>query len=236
MQDSSGGGYCHTIAAMAADAFIQCRVTPEIKALVRMLARREQRITESALIKQFLEVVLRSSAAAGFVLNWRRKRTPRDMRLYVRLDPNDRLLLNEASSGALDAFKATYVAVLVRSHLRNLTPLPKQELLALKRAPWRNLGQSARNPVNQIARAMNQGGRGCGSRSRVSCRGHVAGRERAAATAREGVAGGERKELGAGICRNGSLTYGWAYRSWISPPTRDGDPAIGISCRRQRLS
>jgi len=42
------------------------------------------------------------------------QRTPRDMRLYVRLDPNDRLLLNErAAARGMPA--ATYAAVLVRS-------------------------------------------------------------------------------------------------------------------------
>ena len=55
---------------------------------------------------------------------------------------------------------ATYVAVLVRSHLRNLAPLPKQELLALKSAVA-ELGAIGRN-LNQIARAMNQGGRAAG--------------------------------------------------------------------------
>jgi Bacterial mobilisation protein (MobC) len=52
---------------------------------------------------------------------------------------------------------ATYVAVLVRSHLRGLAPLPRDELLALKRSVA-ELGAIGRN-VNQIARAMNQGGR-----------------------------------------------------------------------------
>ena len=47
--------------AMAADAFIQCRVTSETKALIQVLADRE-RITESALVRQLLEVVLRTSA------------------------------------------------------------------------------------------------------------------------------------------------------------------------------
>src|SRR5580658_8848818 len=102
---------------MTADAFIQCRVTPEIKALVRTLAQRDH-ITESALIKQLLEVVLRPSAAAG-LSRPEARRAPRDMRLYVRLDPSDRLLLNErAAARGMPA--ATYVAVLVRSHLRNL--------------------------------------------------------------------------------------------------------------------
>jgi Bacterial mobilisation protein (MobC) len=142
---------------MAADAFIQCRVTPEIKALVRALARRDQ-ITESALVKQVLEVVVRSSAADG-LSTLEPPRTPRDMRLYVRLDPDDRLLLDERA-GARGMPAATYVAVLVRSHLRNLAPLPRQELLALKSAVA-ELGAIGRN-LNQIARAMNQGQRVAG--------------------------------------------------------------------------
>jgi Bacterial mobilisation protein (MobC) len=52
---------------------------------------------------------------------------------------------------------ATYVSVLVRSHLRNLAPLPTEELSALKRsvAELRAIGRN----LNQIARAANQGGR-----------------------------------------------------------------------------
>jgi len=49
---------------MAADEFIQCRVTPAMKTLVRALAEREQ-ITDSALVKQLLEVVLRTAALQG---------------------------------------------------------------------------------------------------------------------------------------------------------------------------
>ena len=50
---------------MPADAFIQCRVTPEMKALVSALAERE-RITESALVRELLQVVLRTAALQGF--------------------------------------------------------------------------------------------------------------------------------------------------------------------------
>jgi len=140
---------------MPADAFIQCRVTPEVKTLIRALAQREQ-ITESALIKELLEVVLRSSAMKGFPKLEELQRTSRDSRLYVRLDPNDRLLLRErAASRGMPS--ATYVAVLVRSHLRELAPLPKEELRALK-ASVSELGAIGRN-LNQIARAMNQGER-----------------------------------------------------------------------------
>jgi len=143
---------------MAAEAFIQCRVTPAIKALVRTLAQRDH-ITESALLKQLLEMVLRSSEAAGLPTLAEQPKTPRDLRLYVRLDPNDRLLLNERAA-ARGMPPATYVAVLARSHLRNLVPLPKQELLALRSAVA-ELGAIGRK-LNQIARAMNQGGRVAG--------------------------------------------------------------------------
>jgi Bacterial mobilisation protein (MobC) len=51
---------------------------------------------------------------------------------------------------------ATYVAVLVRSHLRKLTPLPTEELAALKRSIG-ELGAIGRN-LNQIARTLNAGG------------------------------------------------------------------------------
>ena len=137
---------------MPADAFIQCRVTPEVKTLIRALAQREQ-ITESALIKELLEVVLRSSAAKGFPKLEELQRSSRDSRLYVRLNPDDRLLLRERAV-ARGMPSATYVAVLVRSHLRELAPLPKEELLALK-ASVAELGAIGRN-LNQIARAMNQ--------------------------------------------------------------------------------
>jgi hypothetical protein len=56
---------------------------------------------------------------------------------------------------------ATYVSVLIRSHLRQLAPLPKDELLALKRS-IAELATIGRN-INQIAKAMNDGGRAPGS-------------------------------------------------------------------------
>ena len=52
---------------------------------------------------------------------------------------------------------ATYASILLRSHLRQLTPLPKDELPALKRS-IAELGSIGRN-INQIARAANVGGR-----------------------------------------------------------------------------
>ena len=82
---------------MPADAFIQCRVTPEMKTLVHALAEREQ-ITESALVKQLLQVVLRTAALQGFPKLDALDRPNRDARLYVRLEPDDRQLLSATAT------------------------------------------------------------------------------------------------------------------------------------------
>jgi hypothetical protein len=138
---------------MAAEAFVQCRVTAEMKTLLRVLAEREQ-ITESALVRQLLEVTLRMSAREGFPKLDAMERVSRDARLSIRLAPEDRVLLSDRATGR-GMRSATYVSVLVRSHLRNLAPLPKEELLAVKRSVA-ELGAIGRN-LNQIARAANQG-------------------------------------------------------------------------------
>jgi hypothetical protein len=143
---------------MASPAVVAVRVTPEIKTLLRVLAEREQ-ITESALVRQLLEVMLRRSAQEGFPKLETLEKVSRDARLSVRLAPEDRILLSGRAT-ARGMASATYVSVLVRSHLRNLAPLPKEELLAFKRSVA-ELGAIGRN-LNQIARAANQGGRPTG--------------------------------------------------------------------------
>ena len=137
---------------MPADAFIQCRVTPEMKTLVRALAEREQ-ITESALVKQLLQVVLRTAALQGFPKLDAPDGPNRDSRLYVRLEPEDRqLLTGRATQRGMPS--ATYVSLLLRAHLRGVAPLPKEELLALRHsiAQLRAVGHN----LNQMAKALNQ--------------------------------------------------------------------------------
>lgn len=140
---------------MAAPPFIAARVSTEMKAHLRRLAERKQ-ITESALVRQLLETVLGASADDGEADLAPPERVSRDARLSVRLAPDDRLLLAERA-GARRMAAATYVSVLVRSHLRGLAPLPKEELMALKRSVA-ELGAIGRN-LNQIARVANQEGR-----------------------------------------------------------------------------
>jgi antitoxin component of RelBE/YafQ-DinJ toxin-antitoxin module len=140
---------------MSANAFIQCRVTSETKALIQAVADRE-RITESTLVRQLLETVLRASTAGVDPGLDPPAKVSREARLSVRLAPDDRVLLTERA-GARDMAAATYVSVLVRAHLRALAPLPQAELMALKRA-IAELSAIGRN-LNQIARVTNQGGR-----------------------------------------------------------------------------
>lgn len=79
----------------------------------------------------------------------------RQARLTVRLQPSDQVLLRDrAVARAMPA--ATYVSVLVRAHLRSLAPLPKVELLALKRS-IAELACIGRN-INQIAKIASEGG------------------------------------------------------------------------------
>ena len=138
---------------MAAPPFIAARVTPEMKLLLRDLAERERK-TESALVRELLEVVLRTSAVSGMPRLDEKPRPNRDTRLYVRLDPNDRLLLQERAA-ARCVPPATYVAALVRSHLRGIAPLLNEERHTLDRAVA-ELTAVGRN-LNQMARALNRG-------------------------------------------------------------------------------
>jgi len=139
---------------MTASAFIHLRVTQETKLRLRALAQREGR-TESALLKELLGVVLRSAGDDVLAEPRREEGGIRQARLTVRLQPSDQALLRERSAArAMPA--ATYVSVLVRAHLRSLTPLPKDELLALKRG-IAELAAIGRN-INQIAKVANEGG------------------------------------------------------------------------------
>jgi hypothetical protein len=137
---------------------VRCRVSSETKTLLQSIAAREQ-ITESALIRQLLETLVKASAASDAPVARAVESNLRGDRMSVRLSPDDRLLLSERAA-ARGMPSATYVAVLVRSHLRKLTPLPTDELAALK-GSIAELGAVGRN-LNQIARTLNAGGRSTG--------------------------------------------------------------------------
>lgn len=117
---------------------------------------RHQGLSDSALLKRLVDLMLRTAGGGEPATVPTAGRVARDLRLTVRLNRADQLLLSErASARGMPA--ATYVSVLTRAHLRTLAPLPKEELLALKRTVA-ELGSIGRN-LNQIARAANRGER-----------------------------------------------------------------------------
>jgi hypothetical protein len=144
---------------VVATQFLKARVSPDIKHRVRRAAS-QQLITESVWLKrlviQALTVPDESNSGEIRSASSAEPSGARHTRLYVRLRHEDRLLVRDRAA-ARGMAPATFVSVLVRSHLRNLAPLPKDELLALKRSVA-ELGAIGRN-LNQIAKAANQGGK-----------------------------------------------------------------------------
>ena len=141
---------------MNADQFIAARVSSETKVRFRALAER-QALSESGLLKRFVELMLQTASTIDVAPTMRAEsQGARATRLMIRLRPDDQILLRERAA-ARGMAPATYVSVLVRAHLRVLAPLPREELLALKKAVA-ELGGIGRN-LNQIARAANQGER-----------------------------------------------------------------------------
>src|SRR6516162_3440594 len=126
-------------------ALIACRVTLETKERIRRVADREG-ITESALLRQLIEVMLRKADSEGAPMLTPPERVNRDARLNLRLEPQDWRLLKERSKARCMA-SATYASLALRSHLRGGAPLPKSEYLALTHsieglaAVGRNLNQ-----------------------------------------------------------------------------------------------
>jgi hypothetical protein len=143
---------------MARESLIRCRVSSETKSLLQALAS-QKGLSESAIVRQLIETVVGMASTATAAVVPEPYRELRAARLYVRLRPDDRLLLSDrATRRGLPS--ATYVSVLVRSHLRQVAPLPKAELSAMKRSVA-ELGAIGRT-LNQIARAANEGGKATG--------------------------------------------------------------------------
>jgi hypothetical protein len=154
---------------MACTEFLKARVSPEIKFQAKVVADREF-LTEATWLKRLVLREIRAcDAAPGSDGEPSRaegiRRPGRDAGgpnrgggkpMLVRLGNEDKLLL-DARAEARGMRPATYASVLLRSHLRHPTPLPKEEYLALKRS-IALLASIGRN-INQIAKVSNGGGR-----------------------------------------------------------------------------
>jgi hypothetical protein len=117
---------------------------------------RHQGLSNSALLKRLIELMLQGASAAEVPTLAGADRISRASRLTVRIRPDDRLLLCERAT-ARGMAAATYVSVLTRAHLRGLAPLPKAEWLTLEKMVT-ELNRLGRN-LNQLARAANGGER-----------------------------------------------------------------------------
>ena len=147
---------------------VKAHVSPEIKLQVKAVADREY-LSEAAWLKRLVLRELRACDATGRIEGESfsaegNRRPGSEVRgtngcgkpMLVRLRNDDRLLL-DARAEARGMRPATYASVLLRSHLRKLTPLPKDEYLALKRSIG-ELASIGRN-INQIVEAANGGDR-----------------------------------------------------------------------------
>jgi hypothetical protein len=135
--------------------FLKTRVPLETKRRVVGIAR-QKLITESIWLRQVVNAALCAAPSHDDDTAVVASEPAREVRIYLRLRAEDRLLLQERAS-ARGMAAATYMSVLARVHLRNLPPLPRDELLALKRTVA-ELGAIGRN-LNQIAHVANQSGR-----------------------------------------------------------------------------
>ena len=151
---------------MPATEILKTRVTPDMKARVGEITQSEW-LSEAVWLRRLVSRAIQQNCRApadetsdgrlaGAVRGGCSTGQGRVSRLYVRLRREDRLLLHERAA-ARSMASATYVSVLVRAHLRALSPMPKDELAALKHA-ISELGAIGRN-LNQITRAVNQGAR-----------------------------------------------------------------------------
>ncbi len=151
---------------MRCTATLKTRVSSEIKLQAKSVADHEF-LSEATWLKRLVMREIRAhNVAPGAENEPLRSEVDHTIRpaptapgsgkpMLVHLTAEDRLLL-DARAEARGMRPATYASVLLRAHLRQLTPLPKDELLALKRS-IAELGAIGRN-INQIARAVSGGG------------------------------------------------------------------------------
>jgi uncharacterized protein (DUF1778 family) len=175
---------------MSGNPCIQCRVSPEFKALLQAAAE-QRRVTESALLKRLVESVLVGPAMPDTQTVEPIEPMARNARVFVRLRPEDHVLLRERAANRGMA-TATSASVVLRTHLRGVALIPDRELREIKRSVA-ELGAIGRS-LNQITRVANQTGRYTGPSSQelqallracTALRGHVKGLIRAN-TARSG--------------------------------------------------
>jgi hypothetical protein len=116
----------------------------------------QQGVTESVLLKRLVESALFFRGMSSTLCVEPIEPVARNTRVFVRLRPEDHVLLRERATSR-EMATATYASIALRTHLRRAAPVPDRELLELKQSVA-ELGAIGRN-LNQIARIANQSGR-----------------------------------------------------------------------------
>jgi hypothetical protein len=153
LPDSLSAIFVSHFTSMVADSLIAARVTADMKQSFTAMAHR-QGVSESTLLKRLIEASLVSAGAHSTRVPEPVEPVCNGARVSMRLRADDLLLLRERAR-ARQMPTGTYVSLLIRAHLRALTPLSTAELTALK-ASVAELGAMGRN-LNQIARSLNRG-------------------------------------------------------------------------------
>lgn len=144
---------------MAKTTCVQCRVSSATKLRLREIATAERR-TESQLLRDLVELALRTRPNLGAHQPALARQVPRAERLYVRLSVTDRRsLVDKAESARVPV--ATYISMLVRSHICRVAP-PLDEPIRLLRQEIKALGALAQH-LDQLTRAIDKTGRLPGS-------------------------------------------------------------------------
>jgi hypothetical protein len=157
MQDSLAAAVCIKVLAMADGVRLQTWLDSGTKERFSAVARHEG-LSDSALLKRLVDPAANGQRGRLFPERGKGEGLPAN-RVSVRLRPEDVRLLQERAT-ARGMRPATYLSVQARAHLHHLAPLPREELLALKRTVS-ELSAIGRN-LNQIARAANRGDRVAG--------------------------------------------------------------------------
>lgn len=138
---------------MAGNPCVQCRVSREAKARLHAIAH-ERGVTESDLLKKLVDVaLLQSTGLSDSHVADPVGAVSRNARVFVRLRPEDHVLLRARAAGRGMA-GATYASIVLRTHLRGIARIPDREFAELKRAVA-ELGAIGRN-LNQVARIANE--------------------------------------------------------------------------------
>jgi hypothetical protein len=143
---------------MAADVVIHCRVSVAMKAALHAAAQRQQ-LTESALLKRILELMLQTAPVPDADVE-SPAHPVRRARLYVRLTADDWASLRERAA-TRNMAPATYAANVLRTQLRGRAQLLHTQLLHTERALLKDSVRELRAigvNLNQIAQVANRDG------------------------------------------------------------------------------